>query len=154
VILAAALLLLSWAVRLVVAPAGSIRQAWLFRIYLQIGDSESIKRSALLTVLILVIAACEELVWRGMVLTLLAERVGVRRAWPLAALVYSASLIPTAFGLADPAAGPNPLLLIAGLGCGLVWSFAAAKLGRLMPVIFSHMVFSYFSAVQFRWPGG
>jgi hypothetical protein len=67
--------------------------------------------------------------------------------------LYGGATIPTAFGLYHPDAGLNPLLVIAALGCGLVWSFMAARLGRLPPVILSHMTFTYFSAVQFRSPG-
>ena len=58
-----------------------------------------------------------------------------------------------AWCLADPTAGPNPLLVVAALGCGLFWSFTASILGRLPPVIISHMVFTYFVSVQFHPPG-
>jgi membrane protease YdiL (CAAX protease family) len=92
-------------------------------------------------------------VWRGLVLDRLAERFGSRRGWILSALCYSLSLAPTLFALRDPVAGLNPLLMIAALGCGIVWGFMAARFGRLFPAIFSHMAFTYFSAVQFRWPG-
>jgi hypothetical protein len=150
---ASALLLGSWGARAVLAPAGSPRQGWLFNIYLQIGSSEAIQHSALITGSIVLVAVLEELVWRGLVLDQLAERFGSRRAWPLAALAYATALLATAFTLSDPIAGPNLLLPFAALGCGIVWSFIAALTGRLPPVIVSHVAFTYFTAVQFRLPG-
>jgi membrane protease YdiL (CAAX protease family) len=150
---ASVLLVASWAARGALAPSGTTRQAWLYRVYLQLGDPETLQTSALLTACLLLTAAAEEIVWRGMVLDALAERFGSRRGWILAALAYALSLAPTLFALRDPVAGPNPLLMTAALGCGIVWGFLAARAGRLAPGIFSHMAFTYFSAVQFRWPG-
>jgi membrane protease YdiL (CAAX protease family) len=150
---AAVLLLASWGARAVLAPAGSTRLAWLFRIYAQIGDTDSVQRSVLYTVALLVIVICEELVWRSMVLDELTQRFGTRRGWPLSALCYGATALPTLFTLRVPLAGLNPLLVTAALGCGIVWSFLASIKGRLLPVIIAHAVFTYFSLVQFRWPG-
>lgn len=151
---ALALLFASWLARSALAPAGTPRQAWLFRIYLQLGDPEVLQHSAMLTALLLLVAAAEELVWRGLVLDLVSERFGTRRGWLLTTLLYALTLAPTAYFLRDPSAGLNPLLPIAALGAGLVWGFLAGRLGRLVPVIVSHMAFTYFSAVQFRWPMG
>ncbi|MFO7179866.1 MAG: CPBP family intramembrane glutamic endopeptidase [Pseudomonadota bacterium] len=147
------LLVASWVARGTLSPSGTVRQSWLYRVYLQIGDPEALQTSAWLTSAILLVAAAEEIIWRGMVLDLLSARVGARRGWILAAVLYGLAMIPTLYTLRDPIAGPNPLLLIAALGCGIVWSFLAARLGRLAPGIFSHMAFAYFSAAQFRWPG-
>jgi membrane protease YdiL (CAAX protease family) len=152
-ITAAVLLMASWAGRALLAPSDSPRHAWLLRVYLQIGPTEALQRSIALTTFVLVIPVLEELTWRGLVLNELEEKVGSRRAWPLAAILYAVAHVPTIFALADPVAGPNPLLAFAALGCGLVWGFAASMTKHLPPVIFSHMVFTYFSAVQFRWPG-
>lgn len=149
---AAILLLSSWGARAVLAPADSPRLAWLFRIYAQIGDPDMVQRSVLYTGVLLVIVICEELVWRSMVLDELTRRFGSRRAWPLAAVCYGLTALPTLFTLRDPMAGPNPLLVTAALGCGIVWSFLASIKGRLVPVIIAHGVFTYFSFVQFRWP--
>ncbi|HYJ08699.1 MAG TPA: CPBP family intramembrane glutamic endopeptidase [Polyangiaceae bacterium] len=149
---AAILLLSSWGARAVLAPADSPRLAWLFRIYAQIGDPDMVQRSVLYTGVLLVIVICEELVWRSMVLDELTRRFGSRRAWPLAALCYGLTALPTLFTLRDPMAGLNPLLVTAALGCGIVWSFLASIKGRLVPVIIAHGVFTYFSFVQFRWP--
>jgi membrane protease YdiL (CAAX protease family) len=147
------LLMVSWLGRSALAPAGTPRQAWLYRVYLQLGDPELLQHSLWLTSALLVIAAAEELVWRGLVLDLLTARLGSRKGWIASTLLYALSLLPTVYLLRDEQAGLNPLLPTAALGAGLVWSFLAARLGRLSPVAISHMAFTYFTAVQFRWPG-
>ena len=147
------LLFASWAARKILWPLGSPRQAWLFRIYLQLGNPEHLQRSTAYTLLILAICAAEEIVWRGMVLGDLTQRFGRRTALPLSALAYGFATVPTIWLLRDPIAGPNPLFITAAIGCGLVWSFLAAQLGRLTPVVISHMAFTYFTIVQFRLPG-
>jgi len=143
----------SWAGRALLAPISEPRHGWLLRVYLQVGDADHIQRSIGLTLAVITIPILEELVWRGLVLSELEARFGTRRAWPLAALLYALAHVPTVITLADPVAGPNPLLVLAALACGIVWSFSAVILKRLPPVIFSHMAFTYFTAVQFRWPG-
>ncbi len=147
------LLVASWIARGALAPVGSAQNAWLLHVYLQIGPPDHIQRSVELTLLVLLVPFLEELVWRGLVLDRLTDRLGKRRGWPLAALLYAVSLVPTVFLLADPHAGLNPLLVVAALGCGIVWSFMASMSGRLPPVIISHVAFTYFSALQFRFPG-
>jgi len=147
------LLFASWAARKILSPLGSPRQAWLFSIYLQLGNPEHLQRSTAYTLLILVICVAEEIVWRGMVLGDLTERFGRRAALPLSALAYAFATLPTIWLLRDPIAGPNPLFITAAVGCGLVWSFLAAQVGRLTPVVISHMAFTYFTIVQFRLPG-
>lgn len=151
-IVAVVLLASSWAARSTLTPPGTSRSAWLFSIYLQLGDPELIQRSFVLTLVLLAIVLCEELVWRGLVLEEMNETLGTRRGWLGAALLYCLASIPTAYTLRDPVAGPNPLLVFATLGCGIVWTFMAGRFGRLVPGAVSHMVFTYFSAVQFRLP--
>jgi len=146
------LLLASWLGRSALAPAGTPRQAWLYRVYLQLGDPELLQHSVTLTALLLFLPIAEELVWRGFVLDLVSERLGTRHGWTVTTLLYAFALLPSVYLLRDPAAGLNPLLPIAALGCGLVWGFLAGRVGRLTPVVVSHMAFTYFSAVQFRWP--
>lgn len=146
------LLLASWAARAVLMPTGSPRQAWLLQLYLVLGDPETLQHSVFLTSALAVIVVCEELVWRGMVQDALSERFGNRRGFVFAALLYALAALPTVYALRDPVAGPNPLLVIAAFGCGLVWSFLAGRFGRLLPSTVAHLVFTYFSAVQFRWP--
>ena len=147
------LLFASWAARKVLSPVGTPRQAWLFRVYLQLGNPEHLQRSTGYTLLILLVCAAEEVVWRGMVLGDLTQRFGRRAALPLSALAYGFAALPTLWLLRDPVAGLNPLLVTAAVGCGLVWSFLASLTGRLSPVMISHMAFTYFTIVQFRLPG-
>jgi membrane protease YdiL (CAAX protease family) len=143
----------SWVGRSLLASSGTPGQAWLFHIYLQLGDAAQIERSLVITAVLLVVPILEEIVWRGMVLGHLTNQFGQRRAWPLAALLYAVSVVPSVFTLADPVAGKNPLLFVAALGCGIFWSFLASVTNRLPPVIISHIAFTYFSVTQFRAPG-
>jgi membrane protease YdiL (CAAX protease family) len=133
----------AYGVRHLLFAPGSPKTVWLFHIALQVG---SIKPSPKLLILVALIGALEELVWRGLVLSALTESLGTRRAWPVAAALYAAAHLPTVVTLGDPMAGPNPLLPIAALGAGLVWSFAARLLGRLPPIVVSHAIFTYFAA--------
>jgi membrane protease YdiL (CAAX protease family) len=153
VVIAALLLVASWAARSLLAPAGTVRHAWLLRVYLQFGSAEAIQRALLPTLVVITVPIFEELVWRQMVLQELVDRFKTRRVWPLAALLYGLALLPSVFTLRDPVAGLNPLLFVAALGCGIFWSFLASMIGRLPPVIISHVAFTYFTATQFRWPG-
>jgi membrane protease YdiL (CAAX protease family) len=120
----------------------SPKMVWLFHLALEVGGP---KPSLGLLATIAGLAVLEEIVWRGLVLGALTESLGSRRSWPLAAVFYALAHLPTALTLGDPAAGPNPLLVVAALGAGLVWSFAASLLGRLIPLFISHAVFSYFA---------
>lgn len=133
----------AYGVRHLLFGPGSSKTIWLFRIALQLG---TVRPSPGLFALVAAIGALEELVWRGLVLTALTDSLGSRRAWPVAALFYAAAHLPTAITLGDSLAGPNPLLPIAALGAGLVWSFAARIFGRLPPLIISHAFFTYFAA--------
>jgi membrane protease YdiL (CAAX protease family) len=141
-IIAAALFGGAYGVRHLVFGAGSTKTVWLYRIALELG---TFRPSPGLLALVAAIGALEELVWRGFVLSSLTDSIGSRRAWPVAALLYAVAHLPTVVTLGDPTAGPNPLLPIAALGAGLVWSFAAQVFGRLPPVIVSHAVFTYFA---------
>lgn len=147
------LLVASWAGRTTLAEAGTPQQAWLLNIYLQVGDPKVVEESVLITSLVLGIVVAEDLIWRGWALHRSTEVLGERVGWPLVTLLYGATMLPTVFTLAAPVVGPNPLLLVAALFCGLVWTFLAHLIGRLPPVIISHAIFTYFSIVQFRQPG-
>jgi membrane protease YdiL (CAAX protease family) len=153
IVVAAILMFGSWGTRELLTPTDSQRLAWLYQVYSQLGSPEVIQRSYALTATILAVAALEEVIWRGYVLDQFNERISKRYGWLVTALLYAATTIPTVFTLADPVAGPNPLLLIAALGCGLFWSFTANIVGRLPPVMISHMVFTYFMTLMFR-PAG
>lgn len=147
------LLVASWAGRETLAEAGTPRQAWLFNIYLQVGDPRDVEESWLITSLVLAIVVAEDVIWRGWALERATTVFGERRGWPITTVLYAVTMVPTVFTLAAPTAGPNPLLCTAALFCGLVWTFMAHLTGRLPPVIMSHAIFTYFSIVQFRQPG-
>ena len=150
---AVGLLIASWWARSSLAPHGSAESTWLKTIYGQTGDPEVLQGSVILTGALLLLAIEEELVWRGWVLLELGEKFGPRVAWPLTALLYAVSVLPTVWTMRTPEAGLNPLIPFAALGCGIVWSYTAARTRRLLPSMISHAVFTYFSATQFRIPG-
>jgi len=153
-----AALLLAGAVAVIhlVAPVGSPRESWTARLYLQLGDPRWLRaHMALVTTFLVVAAAAEEIVWRGLVTRLIAEKVGSRFAWVWAALPYSLAMVPTAWALRDPVAGLNPLLILGALGLGLVWGGIARFSGRLTPSILSHAAFDWCVIMMFRlWGSG
>jgi membrane protease YdiL (CAAX protease family) len=144
------LLVVTWGARAVVAPPVTAREAWLFRAYLQAGDPAALERNVAPTVAaILAMAVLAEIGWRGLVLQELEERVGSRRAWVVTGLLYGAAFAPSAWLLRDRV-GPNPLVVGAAVAGGLVWSFLAARTGRLVPAILSHALYLWFVVAQFR----
>ncbi|WP_437684199.1 CPBP family intramembrane glutamic endopeptidase [Sorangium sp. So ce131] len=139
---AAALYGLAMAVQLTLAPRGSPREAWILRLYLQLGDPSADAR-VFVGAAVFVIAALEEVVWRGLVMRALEGPLGLTAAWLLSSALFAAAHLPTLFLLGDPFAGPNPLLVAAGLGCSLVWGRVVHRTGRLPPAIFAHAFFSW-----------
>jgi membrane protease YdiL (CAAX protease family) len=138
------------AVRMFVAPNGSLRQLWISRIYDQIGDAEALQqRVVYISLAVALVAILEEIAWRGYVFSLLEERLGTRRAWPFTAVLYAAAHLPSVFLLATPFGGPNPLVVLAALGCGLVWGLVVARTGRLPVALISHALFTWCVAIQF-----
>jgi membrane protease YdiL (CAAX protease family) len=79
----------------------------------------------------------------------LEQKVGPRRAWPLTAALQAVAYGATIYQLRDPFAGPNPLVVIAVLGCGLVWGFVVARTRRLPIAVLSHALFAWAVLVQF-----
>jgi uncharacterized protein len=139
----------AWAVTHFVAPVGSPREIWLVSLYGQLGDPRALQRHAPWVVVAVVLAAIvEELVWRGAVTQLLAERVGSRWAWLWAAGLYALALTPTAWALRG-GDGLNPLLVIAAAGGGLVWGGMARAFGRLGPSILAHALFDWAMLMMF-----
>lgn len=136
----------AWLVSKVLIPAGAPERAWLLRVFLVPGDVAGWDKGLIL----IAIVCAEELVWRGWVQSELRQRLGPRRAWVAAALLYAAAHLPTLVTLGDPEGGSNPLLVIAALGCGLCFGFLAERTGRLLPGVFAHGVFSYFAATSLR----
>ncbi|MBX3186786.1 MAG: CPBP family intramembrane metalloprotease [Labilithrix sp.] len=141
----------AWVFTKVVAPAGSDRESWLARLYLQLGDPSTLRKNvAWVVAALIVMAVAEELVWRGLVISLLEEIIGSRRAWVWAAVLYAVAHVPTIWALSDPVAGKNPVLPVAALAAGLVWGFMARRFERLLPGIFSHVLFDWTVVMMFR----
>jgi len=135
----------------VVAPVGGAREAWLARVYLQIGDLTNLRQhTTWLGAVVITASVAEELVWRGLVTTLLAEQWGSRRAWIGSAALYAAAHVPAAFALADGKAGVNLLLPIGALGAGLVWgALVRVKGGSLVAAMIAHALFDWCLVVMF-----
>lgn len=135
----------------VLATQGTPRESWLARIYLQVGDPSMLRKNVLLVVVVLaVLALAEELVWRGLVTSLLEEKIGSRRAWVWAAVLYAIAYAPAAWQLRDPVAGSNPLVPLAALSTGLVWGAMSRHFERLLPAVFSHVLLSWTVLMMFR----
>jgi hypothetical protein len=135
----------------VVAPPASPRSSWLARLYLQIGDPAMLRKEvAWVVAAIIVVAIAEELLWRGLVIGLLEELIGSRRAWVWQAVLYAVAHVPTVWALRDPVAGANPVILLAAFGCGLVWGGMARRFERLLPGVISHVLFDWVVVMMFR----
>jgi membrane protease YdiL (CAAX protease family) len=135
-------------------PLTSTRASWLLRMYLQIGDPKELREHVPAVVVAMAFAAIgEELVFRGIVPTLLEGMLGSRRAWIYSACLYAAAQVPTAFALRTKEAGANPLLPLAALGAGLVWGYMTRRWGRLWPAIISHALFDWCVIMMFRLYG-
>lgn len=133
-----------------VTPPTAPQSVWLARLYDQLGDPAELRKNiSSVVIAIVVMAAAEEVVWRGFVTSLLEEQVGSRRAWVYAAVLYAIAHVPTAWQLKGTS-GPNPVVILAALGCGLVWGFMARRFGRLLPGFFSHVLFDWTVIMMFR----
>lgn len=146
---AIALFAAAWVLVHFVASAGSPRVVWIVSIYGQIGDPHLLQAHAsALAAGIGVTVIAEEVLWRGMVTQLFAQRFGSRTAWIWAAVAYAAAYVPTMWSLrAD--AGLDPLMPIAALGAGLVWGAMARTFGRLAPGIVAHALFDWAVVMMF-----
>ncbi len=129
------------------AAPGSPRELWVVRLYLQLGDPDAPGRS-LVGVAVFCVAAFEEIVWRGLVMRSIQDVAGPWRALVLSAVLYAAAHLPTLVFLRAPGAGYNPLVLLAALGCGLVWGLMVLRTGRLVPALLAHALFSW-SIIEF-----
>jgi membrane protease YdiL (CAAX protease family) len=124
---------------------------WLARLYEQLGDAAELRKHVTWVVIAIVVTAvAEELVWRGLVVSLLEEKIGSRRAWLYSAVLYAVAHVPTIWALKDINAGPNPMLVIAALSCGIVWGFMARRFERLVPGMISHVLFDWTIMMMFR----
>jgi CAAX protease family protein len=141
------LLAAAWPVCNALAPAGSPRRAWLFQVFVVSGSAQETTFTVLLVLLVLF----EELVWRGLVLHELEQKLGPRAAPIAAAALYALAHLPSAFTLRDPVAGVNPLLMVAAFALGLPCAYLVQRRKTLVAAIFCHGVFSYFGATSFRY---
>jgi len=139
--------------RQLVVPHGSPMDAWLIRLYLQLGPVPQGSARLIFALAIVAVAVLEEIVWRGMVQQVLEENLGIRRGWIFAAILYALAHLPTLWVLAMPPAGKNPLILLAALFCGAVWGFLVARKQRLPPALISHALFTYAMTSEFRLVG-
>jgi hypothetical protein len=134
-----------------VAPAGSPREGWMARVYLQFGDPGALRdRVWAVAGMLVSMAVLEEVVWRGLVTSLIAERVGSRRAWVWAAVLYASSHAATLWALRDEKAGLNPVLVAGALGGGLFWGAMTRYFERLPPAIIAHALFDWAVVMMFR----
>ena len=133
----------------VVCPPSSPREIWLVTLYGQIGDPRKLEQNgAVVGATVFIVAAAEELVWRGLVTQILADRVGSRTAWAWAAGLYALSFVPTLWALATPA-GLDPILPLAALAGALLWGGMARLFGTLVPSILAHALFDWLVLVVF-----
>jgi membrane protease YdiL (CAAX protease family) len=145
IVLALVLAISSWALARWLMPEASVERAWLLRVALVLGQSSG----SAVTVCLVALAICEELVWRGWVQTELGLRLGAR-GWMLSALLYALAHAATLVTLRDDVAGLNPLPFLGALGCGLCWAFLRERTGRVLPGIVSHAALTYL-ATQYLW---
>lgn len=129
-------------VQMMLAGHGSPREAWVVRLYLQLGDPTA-AGPGLVGLAVFAVAALEEIVWRGLVMRALGDALGATRALVYATLLFGLAHAPTVWLLRDPMAGPNPLVLLAALGCGFVWGAIMLRTGRLLPAVLAHALFSW-----------
>jgi hypothetical protein len=146
ILLGLVLLGAAWLFAKLLLPPGTGQRAWLFQVFLLLGEPSDVAVSLAL----ISIVCCEEIVWRGAVQAALREKLGVRRGWAVGAALYALAHVPTLVTLEDTAAGKNPLLMLTALGCGLCWGFLTERTGRLLPALFAHGVFTYLAAQSFR----
>ena len=133
----------------VVMPPDSPRALWLFSVYMQLGAPELQTHATTVALAIIVMAIGEELVWRGLVTSLLADRFGSRTAWIYSALLYALAHVPSMWALRSPLGALNPVLPLAALGAGLAWGAMARMFGRLVPGMLAHALFDWCILVMF-----
>jgi uncharacterized protein len=91
---------------------------------------ENASRPRSFGLLLVPIAIAEEVVWRGAVQTTLTARFGTAVAILAGAALYAACNAPTG----------APVLIIAALGCGLVWGALRATTAGLVAPILAHLL--------------
>lgn len=151
VVAAALLVAAAWAFTRIALPVGSPREIWMVTLYGQIGDPRQLQAHApFVGAVIVVTAVAEEVLWRGMVTQVLADRVGTRMAWVWAAILYAAVYVPTAWSLRAGGTGSlDPVLAVGALGAGLLWGAMARAFGRLVPGMIAHVFFDWAVVMMF-----
>jgi membrane protease YdiL (CAAX protease family) len=143
----------SWALARSVAPVGSPHEIWLVSVYSQLGDPRALRAHApIVAVAVVSVVLAEEILWRGMVTQVLAQKVGSRTAWLWAAALYAIAYLPTAWSLLAGAGGEgglNPVVVAAALGGGLLWGGMARAFGRLFPSVLAHALFDWAVVMMF-----
>jgi membrane protease YdiL (CAAX protease family) len=109
-------------------------------------NAEGYRRPAL-AALVLVMALCEEIVWRGSLLTGAERRAGARPvSWSSAARVAAAAGLYGACHL-----GSGSLLLASlAFGCGLAWGLVRVAGRSLWPAVLVHAAWDL--AILVAWP--
>ncbi len=133
---------LAFVVHALFTSPGEPREGWIVRVYLLLGNPFSDSRH-LVALAVTAIGIFEELTWRGLVTPLMEPKLGPFRAALISTVLWSAAHLPSVFLLADPVAGPNPLLILGTLGCGFAWSYLRWRMERLVPVLLSHGLFTW-----------
>ncbi|MBI4954386.1 MAG: CPBP family intramembrane metalloprotease [Myxococcales bacterium] len=127
------------------APEGTERQAWFIRLYSHLSWCSG---RPLAGVVIMWVAAFEEIAWRGFAFRALRAGFGVRRAFWGTTVLYALAHLPSAWLLAAELSGPNPAVVLAAAFGGAVWGFLTLRSGRLAPAIFAHALYSW-AVVEF-----
>ena len=127
---------------LALAPRGTPREWWVARVYLQIGSPDEVNMH-LVGGFVFIVAALEEITWRGLVMRVLDGPFGPIRAWLLSTALFGVAHLPTLWLLRDPRAGLNPLVIAAGIGCSFIWGYLAQRTRRLPTAIFAHAFFTW-----------
>jgi membrane protease YdiL (CAAX protease family) len=83
-------------------------------------------------VLLFPISPAEELYWRGLIQRYLVRVIQPSRGLIVTSILYSVIHLPTL----------NPSLMLVALIAGLVWGYLFNRLGKIIPVIVSHIVFN------------
>jgi len=152
VLTATVLIIAAWAGRYLIMPHGSPRNAWLARMYLQLGDPLVLQSTWWLPLVLIIGPMLEEVVWRGWLQQQLTARFGDVRGLLLTTGLYAITTVPTMLPLGDPSVGTNVLFPLLAISGGLVWGYATMLCGRATPAMISHAACAYFLVMQFR-PG-
>lgn len=149
---AAALFGVTYGIGKILAPESSPRSAWMLRLYLQLGSPDVLRAKATLVAFgIIVFAITDALVWRGLVPSALASRVGSRTAWIWSGLLYGVAYVPAALMMREGGAGPNLLLVACALATGWILGATTRFFGRLFPSMIAHALFAWFALMTYRF---